>query len=173
MKILYFICCILQPICLPIPEAGTVLWASVSFGSFPSFFLGVTGSLIGITIMYWIVKRGTEFFLKKEKVAKKVKEFRQYVEKYRIFIVGLLFVVPILPDEIVCIGAVATGIEYPLFFMIAVLAKIISIGMISYSQKIAMFLKIEQSFVIIVEIAVVFFIAWGFQFKQKSRKAEC
>ena len=62
MKILYFICCVLQPICLPIPEAGTVLWARASFGSFPSFFLGVTGSLIGITMMYWMVKRGTEFF---------------------------------------------------------------------------------------------------------------
>ena len=117
-------------------------------------------------------KKRNRVFLNKEKVAEKVKEFRQYVEKYRIFIVGFLFVVPILPDEIVCIGAVTTGIEYSLFFMIAVLAKIISIGMISYSQEIAMFLKIEQSFVIMIEIAVVFFIAWRFQFRPKSRKVE-
>lgn len=51
MEVVYFILCVLQPICLPIPEMVTVLWGSVEIGPIKSFILGVVGAILGIGVM--------------------------------------------------------------------------------------------------------------------------
>ena len=52
MCFIYFILCVLLPICIPVPEAAVVLWGPDHIGSLQAFLLGVTGSVLGLAIMY-------------------------------------------------------------------------------------------------------------------------
>ena len=65
---------------------------------------------------------------------------------------SILFVIPVLPDEIVCIGAAIIGISYWHLLLIAVPAKLISISMISYSDFIGSVLGITKMQVIVFEV---------------------
>lgn len=52
MCFIYFILCVLLPICIPVPEAAVVLWGTDHIGSLQAFLLGVIGSVLGLAIMY-------------------------------------------------------------------------------------------------------------------------
>ncbi len=54
MTAFYFLCCLLRPICLPVPETLLVLWGSGQVGLFPALAVGVLGSVAGIASMYLI-----------------------------------------------------------------------------------------------------------------------
>ncbi len=41
MCFIYFILCVLLPICIPVPEAAVVLWGTDHIGSLQAFLLGV------------------------------------------------------------------------------------------------------------------------------------
>ena len=83
---IYFIFCILQPICLPIPEAMTIYFGSELIGSFASFILGFIGSLIGISIMYAMSKYGSKKLLHKIEGNNRIERYRKYTEKRAFFI---------------------------------------------------------------------------------------
>lgn len=159
MELVYFILCVLQPICLPIPEIVTVLWGSVEIGAVKSFFLGATGAIIGIAVMYFIARKGSDFLIHKLKCEKKILIFQEYVRKYKIYIIGILFIVPILPDEIICIGSPLVGIKYSVFMGIAVISKVISVGMIAFSEEIARVCSLSRAELILFELIILFVIA--------------
>ncbi len=52
MWCVYFLTCVLLPICVPVPETAVVLWGTGQIGNLGAFFLGVTGSVLGLAIMY-------------------------------------------------------------------------------------------------------------------------
>lgn len=155
MWILYLFACILRPICLPLPEASIVLFGGLYCDSMTTFLLGVLGSVIGFSIMYVLAKRFMEFFLKKEHIRKNLVNFQSYIKNYRFFLTGVLFVVPVFPDMIICIGAATFNLEYPLFLITAICSKAISIGLIAFSATLGNYLSISKYLVILIEIAVV------------------
>nr|WP_295684822.1 VTT domain-containing protein [uncultured Lachnoclostridium sp.] len=169
MEVVYFILCVLQPICLPIPEMVTVLWGSVEIGPIKSFILGVVGAILGIGVMYWIAKKGSNFLIRKMKCEKKVALFQEYVCRYKIYIIGILFIVPILPDEIICIGSPFVGIKYSVFMGIAVISKIISVGMIAFSGQIARICSLNRVELIIMELVAIFIVAKFYTRREKRR----
>lgn len=172
MEVFYFILCVLQPICLPIPEMVTVLWGSVEIGPIKSFILGVVGAILGISVMYWIAKKGSNFLIRKMKCEKKIAIFQEYVSNYKVYIIGILFIVPILPDEIICIGSPLVGIKFPLFIGIAVISKIISFGMIAFSEPIARVCSLSKGELIIFELVVLFLIAKLYTRREKRREQD-
>ncbi|KGK87727.1 hypothetical protein SDC9_148871 [bioreactor metagenome] len=61
-------------------------------------------------------------------------EFKNFVVKNEIVILIGLFILPILPDEVICVGAGISGVSFKKFIIIAVLSKIITI--LAYSQSV-------------------------------------
>ena len=52
MKYLVFlILCILQPICLPVPEATTILTGTLQLGPTKTFIIAMCGIMFGIVLM--------------------------------------------------------------------------------------------------------------------------
>ncbi len=52
MCFIYYLLCVLLPICIPVPEAAVVLWETNHIGSLQSFLPGITGSMPVLTVMY-------------------------------------------------------------------------------------------------------------------------
>ena len=78
------------------------------------------------------------------------------MSKYPILTTGLLFAIPIIPDEIICVGSALGNIKLSILLPVAFFSKIISIGMITYSQASADIFVVEQWEVIVMEIVLMF-----------------
>ncbi len=157
MKYLIFLfLCILQPICLPVPEATTILTGTIQLGPNTTFCIALCGILFGIFLMYNITHFFSKKFLKKFKKNKKFIAYQRYMSKYPILTTGLLFAIPIIPDEIICVGSALGNIKLSILLPVAVFSKVISIGMITYSQVIADIFVLKQWEVIVIEIVVMF-----------------
>ena len=153
--ILYLILCILQPICLPVPEATTILFGTHQLGSISAFLIGIFGILIGIYLMYKITNILSKKYLKKLKGSSKFKKYQRYMSKYPILTTGILFIIPVIPDEIICIGSALGNIKLSILFSIAFISKIISISMITFSENIAKILELKQWDIILIEILIL------------------
>ena len=157
MKYLIFLfLCILQPICLPVPEATTILTGTLQLGPIPAFVIGMCGIMFGIVLMYQITHFLSKKFLREVKKSPKFKAYQKYMSKYPILTTGLLFAIPVIPDEIICIGSALGNIKMSIMLPIAFFSKIISIGMITFSKVIADILVLKQWEVIVLEILIMF-----------------
>ncbi|MBQ7105112.1 MAG: VTT domain-containing protein [Bacilli bacterium] len=153
--LIFFILCILQPICLPVPEATTILTGTLSLGPTKTFIIGMVGIMIGIIFMYQITHFLSKKFLRKLKQSPNFKAYQRYMSKYPILTTGLLFAIPVIPDEIICVGSALGNIKLSIILPVAFFSKMISIGMITYSKAIADILILKQWQVIILEIVIM------------------
>lgn len=167
--LVFFMLCILQPICLPVPETTTILTGTMTLGSNEAFIIGLTGIMTGIILMYKVSFSLSKKFLRKFKQSSKYKTYKKYISHNPVLTTGILFTVPIIPDEIICIGSAIGEIPLKFILPIAAFSKIISIGMITYSEAIASKLSIKQWQVITIELIIMFILATIYQ-KVKNKK---
>ncbi|TDL65049.1 DedA family protein [Rhodococcus qingshengii] len=113
---IFFTICFLQPILLPIPEAATVGAGTAVLGSLPAASISFVGTLSGIIIAYFIAKIGGQKLIRKLVKEHHIKQYERYVSRNEISILLTLFVIPILPDEIICFGAGISGVTLKNFF---------------------------------------------------------
>ena len=154
--IIYIIACFLQPICWPLPEMTTIFYGAKLFGDLNAFIIGYIAILFGIIFMYKISFYLSEHYLKKIKSGKKFQKFQNYIEKNEILTCGILFILPILPDEIICIGSAIIGIKFKIFIIIAIIAKFISIGGVAFSGTIADKFNVTSINVVLIELLIIF-----------------
>jgi len=110
-KYIFFFISFAQPILLPIPEAVTIPGASAVFGPAVAAAIAFPGTLLGISTMFFAARYGGRKFISKFIKEEQLDKYQQYVSKNETVIMFLLFIIPILPDEIICVGA---GIgQYP------------------------------------------------------------
>lgn len=157
--IIYIIICILQPICWPLPEMSTILYGTYKFGAIYSFIIGYIFILMGIVIMYKVSFCFSKKHLSRIKKSKKFLKFKKFISKNEILTTGILFVLPILPDEIICVGASILEIKFKVFITIAMFFKFISIGVIAFSEPLAGIFNISKLTLIIVELIFLFLIS--------------
>lgn len=152
--IIYFFICFLQPIMLPFPEPVTIMAGSLVLGRFNGAIIGFLGTTLGIITMYFISKYiGNKFllrFIKKDSLDK----FNNYIIKNETLILLLLFVFPLLPDEVICIGSGIAKLNPYKFIFIALLSKLITTFTISYSIKLFKF-NIE-TLIVCFSLVIVF-----------------
>lgn len=153
--LVFLILCILQPICLPFPEATTILSGTLSIGPNCTFFISLIGILTGIIIMYKISHYFSSKFLKKYQNNNKFLLYKKLVSTNPFLTTGILFAIPILPDEIVCVGSALGDIPLKIIVPIAIIAKSVSIGMTTYSSKIASIFDVNEWQVIVIEILLM------------------
>lgn len=168
--ILYFLLCFIQPICLPIPEAATVLAGTLVIGEFASLLLGVIGLVMGITVMFFLTRKIGERFLHSKMVSyKSVVKYLEYAKQNPILITGVLFVIPALPDEVIVVGASLSGIPFKILLPIAIITKTVSVGMIAYAEQISSFLPLTRWQLLAVELFIVFIVAAIFRLIKKRK----
>ncbi|WP_260412514.1 TVP38/TMEM64 family protein [Alkalihalobacillus sp. TS-13] len=141
-KLIFFMICLVQPIILPIPEAVTIGAGSAVFGPFSASILGYFGTIIGIISMFFIARYGGQKIISKLVKEKHLEKYRTYVGRNETVILVLLFIIPILPDEIICVGAGIGAVTFKKFIIIASIAKFFTSSLLAYSVHLAQLLPL-------------------------------
>lgn len=136
---IYSIVCFLQPIILPLPEPITIMTGSLMFGKFNGAIIGFIGTVLGIISMFLFSRYASQKFIKKITNSSKIEKFNKYIKKNEILITLLLFILPILPDEIICMGAGIGNFNGYKFIIIAMISKLITAFTLSYSTELFSF----------------------------------
>jgi uncharacterized membrane protein YdjX (TVP38/TMEM64 family) len=152
---IFFTICFLQPILLPFPEAATVGAGSAVLGSFPAASISFAGTLSGIMIAYFIAKIGGQKLIRKWVKEHHIKQYERYVSRNEISILLILFVIPILPDEIICFGAGISGVSFMKFLIIAGVSKLITSFSLAYSVDLAQSLALNNTQLILLVIVIL------------------
>lgn len=153
--IIFFFVCFLQPIILPIPEVVTVTAGSAVFGSFVAACISFVGTLTGIVTMYFIARKGGRMVIRKFVKERHVQKYERCVSKNEIGLLLLMFIIPILPDEIICVGAGIGGVGVKKFIIIATVAKLITSFSLAYSLDVAQTLPFTNAQLIILLVLIV------------------
>lgn len=164
-KFLFFLLCLAQPIILPLPEAVTIPAGSVAFGASTSFYLGFSGTLTGIIIMFFIARYGGMKVASKLVKAKHLIRYQEYVRKNETIILALLFIIPVLPDEIICVGAGIGAVSFKRFLLIASLSKLLTSFVLAYSVTLAKLLNLTPTQLLLscsVLMGIVFLTSFAF-----------
>lgn len=165
--VVYFITCFLQPIILPLPEPLTIMTGSAILGRFNGAMVGFLGTILGIVTMYFISRYAGEKFILKIVKKEKLEKFNEYIRKNENSILLLLFIFPILPDEVICIGSGVAKIKGHKFIIIACLAKLVTVFTLSYSIEIFKF--DIQTLILCFALGVIFI--WTKSIFQNRRRA--
>ncbi|WP_339149515.1 MULTISPECIES: VTT domain-containing protein [unclassified Sutcliffiella] len=144
-QLIFFLVCLAQPIILPIPEAVTIPAGSVAFGALNATFLSFSGTLLGIIIMFFIARYGGMGIASKLVKDHHLKRYQHYVGKNETVILGLLFIIPILPDEIICVGAGIGAVSFKRFLLIASMTKLFTSFVLAYSVSLAKVLSLSTT----------------------------
>lgn len=152
---IFFFVCFLQPILLPMPEAATVTAGSAVFGSLTAACISFIGTLLGIIVAYYIAKSGGQKLIQMFVKEDHIKQYKRYVSNNEIRILLILFVIPILPDEIICIGAGISGLRFLTFIIVASVAKLITSFSLAYSFDFAQSLDLTNIQFILLLVGIV------------------
>jgi uncharacterized membrane protein YdjX (TVP38/TMEM64 family) len=136
-KYIFFFISFAQPILLPIPEAVTIPGASAVFGPGVAAAIAFPGTLLGISAMFFAARYGGRKFIHKFIKEQQLEKYQQYVSKNETLIMFLLFIIPILPDEIICIGAGIGQVSPKRFLLIAAISKFFTATLLAYSVELA------------------------------------
>ncbi|MFE5429993.1 TVP38/TMEM64 family protein [Peribacillus simplex] len=174
-KLLFLLICFLQPIILPLPEALTVPAGSAVFGSFTATYLSFFGTISGIAVMFLIARSGGQKLALRLVKEKHLQSYQKYMQKNETAILFLLFVIPILPDEIICLGSGISGVSFSRFILIASLSKLMTASSLSYSVELAKALSMTgQELISAVSLAAggLFILSLGVKWVLNKRKME-
>lgn len=136
-KYIFFFISFAQPIILPIPEAVTIPGASAVFGPAVAAAIAFPGTLLGISAMFFAARYGGRKFISNFIKEEQLEKYQQYVVKNETLIMFLLFIIPILPDEIICVGAGIGQVSPKKFLLIASISKFLTATLLAYSVVLA------------------------------------
>lgn len=136
-KYIFFFISFAQPILLPIPEAVTIPGASAVFGPGVAAAIAFPGTLLGISVMFFAARYGGRKFISKFIKEQQLEKYQKYVSKNETLIMFLLFIIPILPDEIICVGAGIGQVSPKRFLLIASISKFFTATVLAYSVELA------------------------------------
>ncbi|PEZ69428.1 TVP38/TMEM64 family protein [Bacillus sp. AFS017274] len=174
-KLLFLLICFFQPIILPLPEALTVPAGSAVFGSFTATYLSFFGTISGIAVMFLIARIGGQKLALRLVKEKHLQSYQKYMQKNETAILLLLFVIPILPDEIICLGSGISGVSFSRFILIASLSKLMTASSLSYSVELAKALSLTgQELISAVSLAAggLFILYLGVKWLLNKRNEE-
>ncbi len=129
----YFLVNVIQPLFMPTPEAVTTMAGSTIFGPWPAFLIGYTGTMTGITLMTFIASYFKDALIDRVVSMKHVERFRKAAGRHHASIVLALFILPVMPDEAVILGAVLAGYGKAAIIGSACIAKIVTQGIYSFT----------------------------------------
>ena len=114
------------------------------------------GTLMGIVVIFLVAKYLGRSVISKLVDEKKLEKFNEFIKKNETLVILMLFILPILPDEVICVGAGLAGIDAYKFIGIAALSKLVTSFSLSYSLKLITFdIKTVMVGTVLIMIAVL------------------
>ncbi|OUN00063.1 MAG: hypothetical protein BAA02_02560 [Paenibacillaceae bacterium ZCTH02-B3] len=153
---IYAAVCFLQPIALPLPEALTVMAGSAVLGAFPAFVAGFAGTMLGVLAMFALARYGGMKVAVKLVKPQQLERYHRFVSRHEWPILVALFVIPVLPDEIVCVGAGISGVAIRRFLTVAVLSKLATSSSFAYSVELGDLLSVSPAQLLLAVGSVAF-----------------
>lgn len=166
-KLIYFLVCFLQPIILPLPEPVTIMGGSSLLGSQIGATIGFIGTFFGIISMFFASKYVGKAIVSKLVDEKKLEKFNKFIQKNEMLVILMLFILPILPDEVICVGSGIAGINTYKFIGVAAVSKLITSVSLSYSLDLIKFNAVTITAIIILVLAVLLVYKYKDSFKEK------
>lgn len=129
---LFFFICFLQPIALPVPEPVTIMAGSAVLGPLNAFILSYFGTVLGIITMFFLARLGGERLKAQKGHSKGLDRYDHYLDKYGTWVLAVLLIFPVLPDEIICLGAGFSGMKARRFIPLILVSKLVTSYVLSY-----------------------------------------
>ncbi|SET68135.1 Uncharacterized membrane protein YdjX, TVP38/TMEM64 family, SNARE-associated domain [Natronincola peptidivorans] len=158
MGIIYFLIAFIQPIILFTPEMVTITGGSLTLGPLKGFLIGYIGILGGIGAMYFMGRYAQQIIVKRLGKEELFNKYTRLVKKNGEVIIGLLFILPVLPDNIICAGAGISKMPFKNFISIAAVAKLITTFIYAYSIELANILPITELQLFAAQLVVMMII---------------
>ncbi|WP_251137382.1 TVP38/TMEM64 family protein [Exiguobacterium sp. s150] len=159
----------LQPIALPIPEAVSVPIGSVALGPLRAALIGSVATTLGIVVMYGLARFGRERVMRLLD-ADKLATYDRYVERYGLGVLLVLFIIPILPDEVICLAAGFSRVPFGRFVLIAASAKLVTSFGLAYSVTLGeLFLTGASPFAIVSVTASLILVLLAFIWRRRKK----
>lgn len=149
-KVIFFFICFAHPVVLPLPEAVTISSGSAVFGPLVAGIISFLGTISGIIVMYFLSRFGGHKITSKFIKEKQLRKFKEYVGRNETFILIVLFILPIMPDEIICVGSGISGVRFKKFLIIAVISKLISSSLFAFSVYLTDLFSITNSQLVLI-----------------------
>ncbi|SDL25044.1 TVP38/TMEM64 family protein [Natronincola ferrireducens] len=168
MDLIYFFICFAQPIILFTPEMVTITAGSLTLGAFKGFMIGYFGILMGIVTMYFMGRFAQQRIVRHIGKEELFNKYTRLVEKNGDVIIGVLFILPILPDNIICAGAGISKVSLKRFIFIAAISKLITTFLYAYSVELANVFSISKLQLILSKLLIMTLIVLVNQFIKKK-----
>ncbi|MBR2680375.1 MAG: VTT domain-containing protein [Exiguobacterium sp.] len=159
----------LQPIALPVPEAVSVPIGSVALGPFRAALVGSVATTLGIFVMYGLARFGRGRMIRWVD-EEKLKTYDRYVDRYGLGVLLVLFIIPILPDEVICLAAGFSRVPFLSFAGIAFGAKLVTSFGLAYSVSIGQLFMTDSSPIAIASVmASVIILILAFIWRKRKK----
>ena len=125
--LIFIILQILQTTILQIPSIVVTIAGMLIFGKWLAFLLSFVSIVLGSVIMFWIGRKGGKKLLNILLGDKKTNKLIQRITNCKyLFVLMMLF--PFFPDDILCLVAGFTNMEFKFFLITNLVARFIGVG---------------------------------------------
>ncbi len=128
----YIIINLLQCVIIPIPTTLTVLVGSAIYGPFTAFIYATIGVIIGSSISFFIGRYCSRPLVNWIFGKEKIEKYQNVLKNRTGLILFLTLLLPLFPDDLICMLAGVTEIKYSKFLLISIFARGVGLATISY-----------------------------------------
>lgn len=130
--ITYIVINLLQCVIIPIPTTLTVLVGTAIYGPFVAFLYASIGVLIGSSIAFCIGRYCSRPVINWIFGEEKINKYQGLLNNRTEIILFLTLLLPLFPDDLICMLAGVTNIKYSKFLLISFVARGVGLATISY-----------------------------------------
>lgn len=122
----------LQVLIIPIPSAVSVITGVCIYGENITFILTSIGIIFGSFLAFFLGRAIGEKFLKKYYPNFKYSNYLKILNQKNGLYLFLMLILPLFPDDIICVLAGLSSLSIKKYAIIQIIARLISIGFLSY-----------------------------------------
>ncbi|MBQ8749744.1 MAG: TVP38/TMEM64 family protein [Clostridia bacterium] len=130
--IIYVTLLAMQVVFVPINSMILIIPAIMAFGAFKAFLLSLLALLIGSCISYYIGKIFGTSLIKFFAGTAQVEKWQNALSKNGKFVLPILLLIPIFPDELICMLAGIARLKFGYFFLVSLITRIIDLSCICF-----------------------------------------
>lgn len=167
--LIYTIINFLQVTIIPLPSSVTILAGTAIFGPFKAFIFSSIGILLGSIFAFFIGRRCSKPILYWIFGQKKVEKYQKLLSNRTQLILFLTLFLPLFPDDLICMLAGMTDIDFKSFLIISLIARSFGIACLSFFGSGSIIPFTGWGIAIWCLIAILFITIVGFVYvKRKS-----
>lgn len=128
----YIVINLLQCIVIPVPTTLTVLVGTAIYGPFVAFLYATIGVIIGSSIAFVIGRYCSRPVINWIFGKEKIDKYQNILKNRTGIILFLTLILPLFPDDLICMLAGISEISYPKFLIISIIARSVGLAVISF-----------------------------------------